>query len=200
MRYPRGLVAVLLSFAAVAPASAIAPPTSVNVQAREEYFLPSIVSLARGGTVTWDFSDAFESHTATDDTGMALYDSGIVHPGGPSFSYTFTSAGSYDYVCTLHIGMDGHADVPMRAAPPTGATSSTYTVTWSSAAAATDFVFDVRSKRKGRIWRTWQDGVTVRQAVYSPGSAGTYLFRSRLRRVSTGESSGWSAAVKIVVS
>jgi plastocyanin len=30
---------------------------------------------------------------------------------GASFSHTFTTAGTYAYVCTIHSGMDGRIDV-----------------------------------------------------------------------------------------
>lgn len=192
-------VALLLSLALIVPAGANPPPSAVTVDVLEDFFLPSIVPLARGGTVTWDFSGAGASHTATDDTGMGLYDSDIVRPGGPDFSYTFAAAGDYAVVCTLHVGMDGRVEVPVRAAPPKGSMSSDFTITWSKALAATGFVFDVMVKRKGRTWQTWQDGVTIRQAGFGPDSPGTYFFRARLRHESTGAHSGWSGSAKIIV-
>ena len=71
-----------------------APPIEEHVEARDDYFLPSTVTVKRGGTVAWDFT-GLSTHTATDTTGMGLFDSGLVHPGGPSFSYMYVAAGSY---------------------------------------------------------------------------------------------------------
>ena len=74
------------------------PPALVHVRdANTEYFLPSIVSVRQGGSVEWDFQGL---HTATDDTGMGLYDSGEIKDA--TFSYRFVAAGTYAVICTLH--------------------------------------------------------------------------------------------------
>ena len=121
-------------------------------------------------------------------------------PDGPSFSYAFTAAGSYGFVCTVHEGMDGRVDVPMRVAPSHGSLTRTFTLTWASVDPPPGFVFDVLSRRGSRAWTTWQDGVSTRTATFVPRSKGTFAFRARLRQVSTGATSGWSDGVQILVS
>ncbi len=123
------VLASLLLLSPVAPAEAggswrptqrrIAPPAEVHSSAFDDFFLPSLISLRRGGTVIWDFTGT-RTHTATDATGMHLYDSDLVSPGGPSFSYTFPAAGAYAFVCSVHVGMGGHIDVPMHVVPASG--------------------------------------------------------------------------------
>jgi plastocyanin len=54
--------------------------------------------IAMGTTVTWVNDDSI-AHTATSDTGV--WDSGILSPG-QSFSFTFTSAGTFPYHCAIH--------------------------------------------------------------------------------------------------
>lgn len=73
----------------------------------DHFFTPSEVTVAAGGTVAWQI-----------DTGEAPHD--VVATGGSfssispmargiAFSFAFTTAGVYDYVCTFHIaeGMTG---------------------------------------------------------------------------------------------
>ena len=173
--------------------------SQVTVDMVAEYFIPSGVSVARGGTVTWDTAHADATHTVTDDTGMALFDSGLIHPGDPDFSYTYIVAGSYPYVCVLHASMIGTVGVPVRAAPSSGRIGRTFTVTWASGAVPDGSVSDVQMKRRGHPWSTWQDGVTAASGSFTPTRDGVELFRARLRRLDDATTSGWSAAVKIVV-
>jgi plastocyanin len=66
-------------------------------------YSPNPVTVAVGGTVTWMNNDT-TAHTATGDD--RSFDSGTIAPGG-QFSRTFTTAGSYEYRCTLHPNMVG---------------------------------------------------------------------------------------------
>ena len=64
-----------------------APRREEHVDALDDYFLPSVVQVAPGGTVVWDFTGS-RTHTATDATGMELFDSGLVaNTGGASISF-----------------------------------------------------------------------------------------------------------------
>ena len=163
------------------------------MDAREEYFYPSLAEVRRGGRVVWDWTGQ-ATHTATDASGMGLFDSGLVAPGGPSFSFTFAAAGSYPYVCTLHEGMDGWVQVPIRASrADDGAT-----VTWSSHTAPEGFVFDVQVRRGDRRWHPWLSGVTDPSAIYA-ATGGRLRMRSRLRLEATGASSGWSEPASVTL-
>lgn len=61
-------------------------------------FSPKEVTIKKGTTVTWTNQDSV-IHTATSDTGV--FDSGNLSQG-QSFSYTFSTAGTFPYVCTPH--------------------------------------------------------------------------------------------------
>ena len=52
-----------------------------------------------GDTVTWTNDDDGVIHTVTDADGS--FDSGFLNPG-ESWSYTFTEAGAFEYLCTPH--------------------------------------------------------------------------------------------------
>ncbi len=181
-----------------APAGAAPPPPPALVHVRDantEYFLPSIVSVRQGGTVEWDFQGL---HTATDNTGMGLYDSGEIKDA--TFSYRFVAAGTYAVICTLHENtMIGSVGVPVRVAPAKGTTKTRFAVTWSATLAPAGFLFDVGKQRVGGAWSTWQSGVTTRSATFRPWRKGKYRFRARLRQISSGKASGWSPLGVIVV-
>ena len=171
----------------------------VSIAVQDFYFDPASPTIGRGDTVTFDFvGDA--THTATDSSGLELFDSGNVPPGsGPSLWFTFEAAGVYNFVCTPHTGMGGRVSVPMRAAPATGRRHATFTLVWATAAATGDHIYDVQVKRPGGTWSTWRIGVTIRSDTFEPSKTGRYRFRARMRDVGLGESSRWSPASSISV-
>lgn len=62
---------------------------------------PDMVTVAAGTTVTWTNNDT-APHTVTSTDGS--FDSGNIAPG-ETFTYTFTSAGTFDYICNYHPNM-----------------------------------------------------------------------------------------------
>jgi plastocyanin len=171
----------------------------VHVEVVDYRFDPATVAVGRGGTVVFDFVGPAH-HTATDSSGLQLYDSGSVGAGGPRTWFTFEAAGIYSFVCTPHTGMGGRVEVPMRAAPRSGGLHRTFTIRWASADATGDLVYDVRVRRPGKPWKLWRSGVTMRSDSFLPGAGtGRYRFRARMRDAVTGEASRWSAAVAIRV-
>jgi Copper binding proteins, plastocyanin/azurin family len=74
-------------------------------------FSPATVTVTAGDTVTWTNSGPDEPHTATGDG----FDTGEVAVGS-SASATFSQAGDFPYVCTLHPEMTGTVRVLAAAA------------------------------------------------------------------------------------
>ena len=66
-------------------------------------FDPASISVAVGTTVTWINNDTVP-HTVTATDGS--FNSGNLNPG-ESFSFTFESAGTFDYICNYHPNMTG---------------------------------------------------------------------------------------------
>lgn len=64
-------------------------------------FLPAVISISKGGTVTWINQDNIP-HTATGSG----FDSGYMGAGA-TFKFTFYNAGTFDYICTYHPYMNG---------------------------------------------------------------------------------------------
>jgi amicyanin len=75
-------------------------------------FSPPMLTVTAGDTVTWTNEDAV-AHTATSTAGA--FDSGDLAQGA-SFSFTFTTPGTYTYLCTPHPDMTGQI-VVVAAAP-----------------------------------------------------------------------------------
>ena len=87
-------------------ASSATQTTSVSMV--DMSFSPACIKVTSGQTVTWTNNSSL-THTVTTDSGAPVsFDSGNLGAGG-TFSYTFTSAGTVPYHCTLHVayGMRG---------------------------------------------------------------------------------------------
>jgi len=61
------------------------------------------LTVAVGATVTWENDDSL-AHTSTSDTGV--WNSGTLQPGR-NFSFTFNTAGTFPYHCSIHPNMTG---------------------------------------------------------------------------------------------
>jgi streptogramin lyase len=176
-----------------------AAPNTSYALVRSFSFTPVTAKLAKQGTtLQWSFYGPV-SHTATDSTGMGLFDSGV-HSFVTYFSFAFTAAGSYAFHCTIHPTlMNGTVSVPISV-PKTGTVGTPFTVTWASAGPPSGFVFDAQVKTPGSTtWTTWQTAVTTLSADYTPAVAGTYQFRARLRNAANGKASAYSPPGKVVV-
>lgn len=178
----------------------VSAPLETHITVGYGKFDPATPWIRRGDTVVFDFVDG--QHTATDNSGLELYDSGFVDQVGESTSFTFSAAGVYPFTCTSHPSMGGRVTVPVRAAPARGTAHRGFTVTWAAAdaQATSRFVYDVQIRRPGATWESWRRGVRFRRDTFTAHSGGgRYRFRARLRDPELGESSLWSPADSIDV-
>jgi plastocyanin len=67
-------------------------------------FEPAEVTVSAGDTVTWTNNDSV-AHDVTADSFSSGEAGGMA--GGDTFEHTFEEAGTFDYVCTVHPGMEG---------------------------------------------------------------------------------------------
>jgi plastocyanin len=102
---------VAVALLGVATASTAATDTNVSIVFRA-YQPPQLTVLA-GQTVTWRNS-GLGPHTVTADAGQ--FSSGALQTG-TTFSYTFSTPGTYAYSCTIHPTMHGRV-VVLAALPP----------------------------------------------------------------------------------
>jgi len=93
-----------------------AQATIYTVTTSGETFSPSAVSIKVGDTVKWVCSTSGGiAHTTTSGTSCTAdgkWNSGNMNPGA-TFSFKFTTAGTYNYYCTYHcsMGMTGTVTV-----------------------------------------------------------------------------------------
>jgi plastocyanin len=191
----RALATVLVSVALIATS---APAQAVTtVQIGDFFFSPTPVKVAQGGTVAWHNGGSV-NHTSTQNGPLSLWSSGTIHAGSTSASVLLRAAGAYPYHCAIHASMKGTVQVPLKVSPTSGSPSTTFTLTLASATQA-GFVYDVQRAVGSGSFQAWRTGVSTRTVTFSRPT-GTYRFRSRLRKVSSGATSGYSAAKKITVS
>jgi TolB protein len=163
-------------------------------------YSPKTTTIAQGQAVKWVFKGP-STHSATDRSGMGLFDSGARAPGS-TYSMTFIAAGTYPYRCTVQPAMVlGSIGVPVLVSPTSGSKSTVFTVTWSSAPAPAGDVFDVQIKRPGASsFVTWKTGQAAQSGSFKPDAgSGTYSFRSRLRNAATGKGSQYSPPQSVTV-
>ena len=110
------LLAALILFVLGSIEMARAATHAVTIS--EFAFAPATLTITAGDTVTWTNEDPV-AHTATSTTGA--FDSGDIDQGS-SYSFTFTTPGTYDYLCTPHPTMTGRIVVQAAAAPAAPAT------------------------------------------------------------------------------
>jgi plastocyanin len=99
-----GAVATRTQQITLLPASARAPTTAA-VSVRNNVFTPGVVTVRKGGTVTWTWRSDGRPHNVS-SPGFA---SAIISKG--TYRRTFTEAGVFPYVCTLHDNMEGSVSV-----------------------------------------------------------------------------------------
>ena len=89
----------------------LASITPVTAQAvtmtNQDAFAPQVIRVSSGTTVTWTNTDT-DTHTLTFMPGM-MHSTEVA--GGGQFRVTFTTAGTYDYLCLYHQGMIGQVVV-----------------------------------------------------------------------------------------
>jgi plastocyanin len=81
-------------------------PVSIPVNAQglgTSAFNPNPLTVSAGTTVRWTNNDTI-AHNTTSNTNV--WSSGTLAPGA-TFDFTFQTAGTYPYRCTIHPGMTG---------------------------------------------------------------------------------------------
>jgi plastocyanin len=98
---PSGGGATTARGSASAGSSATTAPDTVEI--KNFSFSPMSLTVPVGTKVTWKFDDSAQ-HTVSAD------DKSFVSPAmsnGQTYSYTFTKAGTYQYICSIHQYMKG---------------------------------------------------------------------------------------------
>ncbi|HUZ84972.1 MAG TPA: hypothetical protein VMU66_09775, partial [Gaiellales bacterium] len=159
-------------------------------------FSPTTVTSPQGGVVAFLFQGTVD-HGAADNTGMGLFDSGLMTPGS-SFDYSYSAAGTYSVVdsATGHLAT---VKVPVIA-PATGSVGAPLTITYASAALPPGFNADIQVRVPGTTkWVAVASDQAGTSVQYTPKGSGVYKFRSRFQ-LGTVHASKFSPAISIKVS
>jgi plastocyanin len=151
--------------------------------------------------VRWENQPSGDGHS-TYRTGVIGWASNIVATGDSWCCKLFNYSGAYPYFCNQHPDMRG----TIKLRPFVGRNGSstielgqTATVTVAARAAPDGLVFDIQKRTGSGEWTRWKRGVTNASHSYKPSSKGTRLFRSRVRRLSDGHTSGFSPASTLTI-
>jgi plastocyanin len=79
------------------------PGTTNTVTIKNFAFNPTTLTIKVGANVTWTNEDS-ASHQVKEDNGLFL---SSVLGNGQSFTYRFTTVGTYNYTCNIHSSMHG---------------------------------------------------------------------------------------------
>jgi plastocyanin len=164
-------------------------------------FVPTPAQLQQGQGVQFA-NHSTHTHSARDTSGTGLFNTGPILPQGQAVIPALPGAGIYPYRCEQHTNVTGRLRVPILATPSTAGLGSSFTIRWASPSATlpSGRVFDVQRKRPGsNTFSAWRTGVTSKAASVTPTRRGSFAFRARVRRVSNGATSLWSAPATIQV-
>ncbi len=175
----------------VVSATATPAPVGPAVDIQDNVFSPASLSVAPGTTVTWTNRGAVPHAVRAE----GLLGSGRLAPG-ELFSFTFTTAGVYAYVCDIHAGMAGTVTVgaattpvptptPTPTPPPAGGanvdvTDDTFTPATLTIAPGTTVTWTNRGSRRHTVTRTGQFDSGLLSAgqtfSFTFTTAGTYAY------------------------
>jgi plastocyanin len=105
------VVVALCSLVGLGAAPAAAATHTITI--KQYAYTPAGMTLSQGDTVTWTNQDTVE-HDVSVTHGPASFHSPMLAKG-QSWSHTFTTAGTYSYVCSVHPDMV--ASLTVRARP-----------------------------------------------------------------------------------
>jgi plastocyanin len=99
------LATVALCLFAFAGAASAAGPTAISIV--DMSFQPADATIQAGDTVTWTVTKAIaDPHSVTSgtssDSGKVFDSKTTLHANGDTFSYTFNTAGTFQYYCIVH--------------------------------------------------------------------------------------------------
>jgi virginiamycin B lyase len=169
---------------------------SASILSYDTGFLDPSAEATLGGRIRWLFRGPTDRTISVPVLGVQI---------GPQLVGSVASlparyAGSFAYADSSQPSVAGVFTVPATA-PSTATAGIPFTVTWAMAPPPTDVRFDVQVRLPGTpAWVNWVYGATAPSDAYTPGQAGTYSFRARIRNRLSGVHSGWSSPVHVEVS
>ncbi|HEY8135172.1 MAG TPA: hypothetical protein VIF08_03965 [Candidatus Limnocylindrales bacterium] len=194
----RRAIAAALCLVVLSTSTTFASTTTVYVV--NYAYQPAKPKIALSNGILWrNTSDT--SHTVTFNVpAVAPGSIGSLGPGGAG-SLTFFHGGAYAYHCIFHPQQVGTIKVKPSISPTSGTTSTNFSLRVATQNAPSGFVQDVQRRKGSGSWSLWQS-TNLQLVVFNPAPSenGTWHFRTRYRKTSTGEMTGWSPELAVVVS
>jgi plastocyanin len=182
----------LLALAALmvaVPASAASATVTVK-----DFSFKSNPTVSPGDQVSWDNQDGF-THNAT-RTSFPTWQ--LTVDAGDTAGRTFQQAGAFGYKCTIHPSMTGTVKVRVKASPASGTPSTTFTITVATKAAAAGSTYVIQRKAPGGTFKAWKT-TTAKSVTFKSSVKGTWSFRSKIVKTSSGTGSGFSPSASVTI-
>lgn len=202
----RYLTIAALAAGLILPAVSPAAPAVRAISVNDNFFdpaFPAASNFATGSDFHWTrAAGSSAQHNVRQD--QLLFRSG--NPTTGPIDYTITaSAGTYHYFCEIHgsaaFGMQGR--IRIRPAK-SNVNSSSFVVTWASAATDTGDRFDVRYRIDGGSWADWKKNTAGFSATFGAGGdpvtvmpGHSYQVEARSKKAGTTSKSKWSPPVTV---
>jgi plastocyanin len=189
-----GLIATTLLL--LSAASVSASTTTITVTGNfPDFSFPAKTPATIGDTIKW-VNHSGSDHTVTGDASLSLWNKSL--PINATVSRPFTAAGSFPYHCNIHSFMHGDIVVAMTASALSGTTSTTFTLHWATATAASGFKYVVQKRAPGGSFTSFKT-TSSPSGTFKTSTTGTWQFRAKLKRTSSGAASGNSPTLSITV-
>jgi plastocyanin len=182
----------LLALAALlvaVPASAVSTGVSI-----EDFSFGGTPTVSPGDRVVWQNLDGV-THNVTRSVFPTWQ---LTLEGGDSAGRTFQQAGAFGYKCTIHPSMTGTVKVRVKASPASGTPSTTFTITVATKAAAAGSTYVIQRKAPGGTFKAWKT-TTAKSVTFKSSVKGTWSFRSKIVKTSSGSGSGFSPAASVTI-
>jgi plastocyanin len=194
--------AVPLALVVVLGLQGSALATTKDVAIANFSFTPKITKARLGDTVRWTNTTPGTPHTSTHDAkNPMVWDSGVIAPGGGTFSLVFKIAGSFTYHCNIHTFMMGSVQIRPNASPGAGPAGTIFTITAALSPGPGNVVYDIQIRAPGGQFVNFVIGNKSGQVKFNSKNhkAGLYQFRARMRNTRSGKVSGFSTNVGVMV-
>jgi plastocyanin len=186
------MLAATLIFLATATVSAATTTITITT-----FAYPANTSVGLGDTVLFE-NHTTVHHTSTSNSPLSIWNIDM-NGNGTSGSKLFFAAGTFAFHCMVHPSeMHGNIVVPMKAAPTTGTTATTFVIRWATIKAPAGFKYVVQRRAPGGAFTTFKSTIN-KSASWAPSKAGSWTFRARFVRLSNGAKSGFSPTLSVVV-
>ena len=158
--------ALLLAVGFLALMAAPASAADHHVMIEQYAYGPANLNVDQGDTVTWTNHDSVE-HDVVVTSGPASFRSPMLSQG-ESWSHTFTTPGSYSYICSIHPEM--RASVTAAAAAPAAPTTSATPTPNQTTPVATDHTAAAPAERRTSASPAATPSPTVAETTAAPAT------------------------------